>query len=80
MRTRSPEQHEAEHRWLTPSEVAEMIGIDSTDTVRALIRDGFIRPPGVMDVSRSKVPRYRVSPEAVKRFIRESEERVGAAT
>lgn len=78
MRTRSPEEAEATYRWLTPAQVAERIGVESAATVRELIREGHIRGPGVMDVSRSKVPRYRIAEEAVDRFLRESEERVGA--
>jgi excisionase family DNA binding protein len=70
------EQERARYTWLTPSEVAERIGVESVDTVRELIRDGHLAPPGVMDVSRSSRPRYRISPEAVDRFIRESERRV----
>lgn len=75
MRTKTPEQHEAEYRWLRPSQVAEMIGVESADTVRELIRDGHLK---AIDVSRSRRPSYRVSPEAVATFLEESRRRVGA--
>lgn len=75
MRTKTPEQHEAEYRWLKPSEVAERIGVDSADTVRELIRDGHLE---AINVSRKKRPSYRVSPDAVEAFIAESRRRVGA--
>jgi excisionase family DNA binding protein len=76
-RTKSPEQHQAEYTWLTPAQAADRLGGVSEDHVRELIRDGHLRPPGVMDVSRSRVPRYRISPEAIERFIAESEARIG---
>lgn len=73
MRTKTPEQHEAEFRWLTPSQVAPRIGVESVDTVRELIREGHLE---AIDVSRSKVKRYRVSPDAVDAFLRASRKRV----
>ena len=39
-RTKTPEQHEAEYSWLSPSEVKEMIGADSVGAVLDLIADG----------------------------------------
>lgn len=77
MRTRTPEQHEAEYRWLKPSDVAPMIGVESDDTVRELIRDGHLE---AIDVSRSSRPSYRVSPEAVEAFLEESRRRVASGT
>jgi excisionase family DNA binding protein len=74
-RTKTPEQRQAEYRWLTPSEAATRLGV-SDELVRDLIREGHLAPPGVMDVSRSSRPRYRISPAAVDRYIAQSEERV----
>lgn len=76
MRTRTPEQAEAEYNWLSPALVAPMIGVDSEDQVRTLIRSGEL---DAIDVSRSSKPRYKVSPEAVKKFNRESADRVKKA-
>ena len=73
MRTKTPEQHEAEYRWLKPSEVLERLGLDSVSAVRDLIRDGHLQ---AIDVSRSSRPRYRISPEAVEAFLVESRRRV----
>lgn len=73
---KSPEQHEAEYTWLSPAEVAVRIGVGDPDTVRELIREGYLCPPGVMDVGRGKLPRYKISPAAVERFIADSEARV----
>lgn len=73
MRTKAPEQHRAEYNWLKPSEVAERIGVDSPAQVRELIRSGHLK---ALDVSRGKVARYRISPEAVEEFNEESERRV----
>lgn len=73
MRTKTPTQHEAEYRWLTPSAVAPMIGVESADTVRELIRDGHLE---AIDVSRSTRPAYRVSPAAVDAYLAESKRRV----
>lgn len=73
MRTRTPDQHEAEYRWLKPSQVAEMIGVESVDTVRELIREGHLE---AIDVSRSTRPSYRVSPAAVDAFLEQSRKRV----
>lgn len=75
MRTKTAEQHEAEYRWLKPSEVVERIGVDSVSTVRDLIREGHLE---AIDVSRSSRPRYRVSPEAVDAFLAESRRRVAS--
>jgi len=73
MRTRTPEQHEADYRWLTPSEAMDLIGVDSVEMVRELIRDGHLK---AIDVSRSTVPRYKVSPDAIAEFLAESRRRV----
>lgn len=73
MRTKTPEQHVAEYQWYKPSDVAEMIGVDSVDTVRSLIREGHL---DAIDVSRSSRPSYRVSPDAVDAFLEESRRRV----
>ena len=73
MRTKTPDQAVAEYNWLTPSEVAPMIGAATDDAVRALIRDGHLE---AMDVSRSSKPRYRISKVAVEAFIEESKARV----
>ena len=72
MRTKTPEQHEAEYRWLRPSQVAEMIGVESADTVRELIRDGHLH---AIDVSRGRRPSYRIAPGAVDAFLEESRQR-----
>lgn len=74
MRTKSPDQFEAEYNWLTPAEVAPMLGYDTPGTVRELIRAGHLE---AMDVSRGKRPSYRISPRAVEKFKAESRERVG---
>lgn len=76
MRTRTPEQAEAEYNWLSPSAVAPMIGVDSEDQVRELIRSGHLE---AIDVSRSSKPRYKVSPKAVEKYNRESANRVKKA-
>jgi hypothetical protein len=76
-RTKTPEQHEAEYTWLSPSEAAPRLGGISPEQVRTLIREGHLAPPGVMDVSRGERPCYRISPDAIERFNRESERRVG---
>lgn len=73
MRTKTPEQHEAEYRWLTPTDVAPLIGVESADTVRELIREGHLE---AIDVSRSKRPAYRVSQQAIDSFLKESRRRV----
>jgi hypothetical protein len=73
VRTRTPAQHRAEYTWLRTAEVKDRIGVDSEDMVRDLIRRGELE---AIDVSRSKKPRYRVSPEAVERFLSESRKRV----
>lgn len=76
-RTKTPEQHQAEYNWLTPSQVAGKIGVESADTVRQLIRDGHL---SAMDVSRSSRPSYRIPQAEVDRYITESFERVREAS
>lgn len=73
MRTKTPEQYEADYQWLPPAVVAGQIGVDSADTVRQLIRDGHLE---AIDVSRSSKPRYKVSPKAIAKFLAESRRRV----
>lgn len=73
MRTRTPEQQQARYVWLSPSEVAPMIGVESEDQVRELIRGGHLE---AINVSRSSVPRYKVSPAAVEKYNAESRKRV----
>ena len=41
-----------------------------------MIKEGHLKPPGVLNVSRSGRPRFRISPQAVDRFVRECEELV----
>lgn len=74
MKTVTPEQRHAEYAWLTAAEVAELLAC-GPDMVRDLIRDRKLK---AMNISRSKVPRYRVHPDELARFIKESEENVGA--
>lgn len=74
-RTKTPEQHEAEYNWLSPREAKDRIGVGDEDTVRQLIRDGHL---DAIDVSRSSRPRYKVSPKAIEKFLRESAERVAS--
>ena len=73
-RTRTPEQDRAAYNWLSTAQVAEILGAKSTEYVCILIREGHLKPPGVMNISRSKRPRYRISKEAVDQFIQESTE------
>lgn len=73
MRTKTPEQREAEFNWLSPSEVVDRIGVDSEDMVRQLIREGHLE---AIDVSRSSRPRYKISPRAIEKFLAESRRRV----
>ena len=77
MRTKTPEQYEAEYNWLSPKQAAERIGGMSAGFVLKMIHEGHLRPPGVMNVSRSG-NRYRISLEAVDRFVQECEELVGS--
>ncbi len=72
MRTKTPAEHEAEYTWLTPKEVGPMIGW-LEEKVRELIRDGHLEG---IDVARGQRPAYRVSPEAVARFLEESRQKV----
>ena len=76
MRAKTPEQYGARYNWLSPKEVARRIGAKSPEHVRVLIREGAFGPDGVMDISRSKKPQYRISQKALDRFMRESTERV----
>lgn len=75
--TTDPEKLQAEYTWLRTSEVAAMLGVDA-QTVRGLIKDGHLDPPGVMDVSRSSRPRFMVSRARLDRFIADSEKRVAS--
>ena len=75
MRTKTPEQYEAEYNWLSTEQAGGRIGGMSAGFVLKMIRQGHLKPPGVLNVSRSG-NRYRISLEAVDRFIRESEERI----
>ncbi len=74
MRTKTPAQHEAEYNWLSTEQVARRIGM-STEHVRGLIKGGHLGPSGVMNISRSSRANYRISPQELERFVRESHER-----
>ena len=51
-RTKTPEQYEAEYNWLSTEQAAKRIGM-STGFVLKMIRQGHLKPPGVLNVSRS---------------------------
>ncbi len=72
-RTKTPEQYEAEYNWLNTKQAAKRIGM-STGFVLKMIKEGHLKPPGVLNVSRSGRPRFRISPRAVDRFVHECEE------
>ena len=74
-RTKTPEQYEAEYNFLTPSQAGERLGV-AASTICELIRNGHLTGPGVLDVSRSSKPRYRISEKALERYLQASEERV----
>ncbi len=76
-RTKTPEQYGAQYNWLNPKQAGERIGM-SDGFILKMIREGHLKPPGVLNVSRSERPCYRISPEAVERFVSESEELVGS--
>lgn len=82
---RTAEEYGAEFNWLTPREFARRAGLlkpsgkPSPEMVRQIIHDGTseaLRPPHVMDISRSSVPRYRIDPEAVELYHEESVRRL----
>ena len=78
-RTKTPEQYEAAYNWLSTKQAGERIGGMSAGFVLKMIHEGYLRPPGVLNVSRSvKKPYYRISPKAVDRFVQECEELVGS--
>ena len=52
----------------------------STGFVLKMIHEGHLKPPGVLNVSRSGKARYRISPKAVDRFVQECEELVGSGS
>lgn len=82
---RTAAQEKARFTWLTPRDFAVRVGIVNDDgepmaeRVRGIIHSGeseALRPPYVMDVSRSSQPRYMIRPDAVDVFIEESQERL----
>lgn len=80
-RTKTPEQYEAEYNWLNTKQAGERIGGMSAGFVLKMIHEGYLRPPGVLNVSRSvKKPYYRISSQAVDRFVQECEELVGSGS
>ena len=76
-RTKTPEQYEAEYNWLSTEQAGERIGM-SNGFILKMIRQGHLKPPGVLNVSRSGRAHYRISPKAVDRFVQECEELVGS--
>ena len=58
--------------------LARSAGGMSTGFVLKIIHEGHLKPPGVLNVSRSGKARYRISPKAVDRFVQECEELVGS--
>ena len=77
-RTKTPEQYEAEYNWLNTKQAAKRIGGMSAGFVLKMIHEGHLKPPGVLNVSRSGKAHYRISPKAVDRFVQECEELVGS--
>ena len=77
-RTKTPEQYEAEYNWLSTRQVAKRIGGMSAGFVLKMIHEGHLKPPGVLNVSRSGKAHYRISPKAVDRFVQECEELAGS--
>ena len=78
MRTKTPEQYEAAYNWLSTEQAGERIGGMSAGFVLKMIHEGHLKPPGVLNVSRSGNARYRISPKAVDRFVQECEELAGS--
>ena len=79
-RTKTPEQYEAAYNWLSTKQAAKRIGM-SAGFVLKMIHEGHLKPPGVLNVSRSvKKPYYRISPKAVDRFVQECEGLVGSGS
>ena len=79
-RTKTPEQYEAEYNWLNTEQAAKRIGGMSTGFVLKMIHQGHLKPPRVLNVSRSGKARYRISPKAVDRFVQECEELVSSGS
>ncbi len=77
-RTKTPEQYEAAYNWLSTEQAGERIGGMSAGFVLKMIHEGHLKPPGVLNVSRSGKAHYRISPKAVDRFVQECEELVGS--
>jgi len=82
---RTSAEYQIEYNWLTPRQFAERVGLTdkhgkpSAEAVRRIIAAGtseVLQPPRVKDVSRNRVARYRIHPDAVEMYEAESVERV----